>query len=110
MKVHAVACAILIGLASTPADAGHINWSRAGLFGDVVVRPKRAIPHPRLIGRSAVVMPRARPAAAPASAPVAVKTDDPVTTGTPSAPTDRPHEGDAPATAAPTFPPAVGFE
>src|SRR5262249_10641601 len=74
-KGHAVACAVLIGLASTPAVAGHINWPRAGLFGDVVVRPPRAIPNPRAIGRSAVVMPRARPAAAPAAAPVAIKAD-----------------------------------
>jgi hypothetical protein len=112
MKVHGVACAILIGVISTPAIAGQTKWSRAPLFGDVVVRPPRGIPHPRYVARSAAVMPfpRARPAAAPAAAPVAIKADGSVATSTPSAPIDRAHEGDAPTKAPTSFPPAVGFE
>jgi len=110
MKVHAVACAILIGITSAPAVAGPTNWSRAALFGDVVVRPPRGIPHARPIGRSAAMMPfpRARPGAAPPLASAAAKADSPPATGAPAAPDARPADNDAKAPQ--SFPPAVGFE
>jgi hypothetical protein len=110
MKVHAVACAILIGVTSAPAFAGPTNGSRAPLFGDVVVRPPRAIPHVR--GRSAAMMPfpRARPGAAPALAPAAAQGDSSPATGAAAAPAARPADSDTAAKVPQSFPPAVGLE
>jgi hypothetical protein len=120
MKVRLAACAILIGIGSWPAYVGELqaNPVRARLFGDIIVRPPRAIPNPRpRFGPTAAMMPfpRARPAVAPAPEPVAAKPDPgasapvaPANAASPPLPNDA-SAAAAPKTA-PTFPPVVTFE
>jgi hypothetical protein len=84
LKSAAVACALLIGAGSVPAFAGQprTHLASSHLFGDVIVRPPRAIPNPKSpFGHSATMMPmpRARPVAAPASAPATARPEPPAT-------------------------------
>jgi hypothetical protein len=120
MRIRLAACAILIGIGSSPVLVGqlHANPVRSRLFGDIIVRPPRAIPGLRpALGHSAAMMPfpRVRPAAAPPPEPAAAKAAPGPSAAVAPAQATAPssaNDGDAPIAlkTAPTFPPVVTFE
>jgi hypothetical protein len=107
MQVRTAAFILLVCFASGEALAGQ-GRARLGsyLFGDYVVRPPRAIPHARSLGRSAMAavtpLPRARPAAAQPEAGIAVVSEPASAVRAPEGRSGQPAEAG--------FPPVVTLE